>query len=240
VIKAILCDLDETLLINDMEQFAPPYYQALIHKIEPICTKGAFIEALNKATRAMMRNDGKNGTNAEVFAAEFFPRLDCEPAEIMAMLTEFYRTDFELLREHTAVDPHARELMDLLFERGYQVAITTQPLFPIEAIEARLRWAGVPADRYTYDLITSYEKMRACKPHPAFFRDVLQALGRQPHECLIAGDSIHADMPARDLGIKAFWIDRDREPRPRRVPSDDQGTLADLITLVKTGEIDEL
>jgi putative hydrolase of the HAD superfamily len=237
MIKALLLDLDDTLLINDMDTFAPHYYRALLAKVAGLCPPARFLDALDKSTRAMMRNDGTNGTNEQVFAAEFFPRLPCSRDELMPVLDAFYRHEFNALRVHTAVDPLARPLVALCAEKGFQMAIATQPLFPLVAIEARLRWAEVETETFRYDWISSYETMSACKPHPCFFERVLERLGRAPGECLMVGDSPGADMAAGRLGIRTFWVDRQRGTEQERVRCDAQGDLADLIHLIETGGI---
>jgi len=238
--KALLLDLDDTLLINDMDAFGQHYIKALLAKVRKVCPPQPFLEALEVATRAMLYNDGTNGTNAEVFRQEFFPRIGRSPEELMPLFEEFYAQDFETLRRYTAVDPDARPLVELAFERGYQVAIATQPVFPLAATLARLRWAGVGAEEFPYDFIASYETMSACKPHPHFFATILERLGRAPGECLMVGDSLDADMAAGKWGLKTFWVCRRRESGPAAAPCDLQGSLRDLITLIETGGIDEL
>lgn len=167
-IKAALLDLDDTLLINNMETFSPPYFRALLARVQGMCQPGTFVEALNTGIRAMLQNDGRGATNAEVFAREFYPRLGISRQELEPVLDEFYRTDFESLAPLTEQDPDARELVQLLQRQGIKIAVATQPIFPATAILARLRWAGVGAEEFCYDYITSYEVMRACKPRRPF------------------------------------------------------------------------
>lgn len=238
-LRALLLDLDDTLLINDMETFAPGYFRALLHAMRAVSPPVRFMEALQTGTEAMMRNDGRDGTNEQVFMREFLPRIERRAEEMEPLFRRFYREEFDALRPLTAVDPDARRLVTLARERGYQVAIATQPIFPREAILARLRWAEVPDEEFHYDLITSFEVMHACKPHRAFFRAVLERLGRRPEECLMVGDSVGADLGAGRLGIRTFWVDRGRGESPRDVRPDARGSLADLIRLIETGEIDE-
>jgi FMN phosphatase YigB (HAD superfamily) len=240
MIKALLFDLDDTLLINDMDTFAPHYYRALLAKVASLCPPARFLDALDKGTRAMMQNDGSNGTNEQVFAAEFFPRLPCNQAGLTPILDAFYQNEFNALRVHTAVDPLARRLVTLCATLGFQMAIATQPLFPLAAIEARLRWAEVGSESFHYDWISSYESMTACKPHPRYFERVIERLGRAPGECLMVGDSPGADMAAGKLGIRTFWVDRQRGTDQERVRCDAQGDLADLIRLIETGGIHAL
>jgi FMN phosphatase YigB (HAD superfamily) len=238
-IKALLLDLDDTLLINDMRTFEPLYFHALMVHIRKAYDPRSFLDALGEATRAMFHNDGTRGTNAEVFQIVFFSRIKHEPAEVMPFLERFYTEGFESLRRYTAVDPDARILVERAQQEGYQIAIATQPLFPLSAILARLRWADVPADEFAYDFISSYEVLGACKPHPYFFDTVISHLGRTAQECLMVGDSLEADMPARQYGLKTFWVDRGRVKAPRRA-AHARGSLSDLIKMIETGEIHDL
>jgi FMN phosphatase YigB (HAD superfamily) len=233
-IKAVLLDLDDTLLINDMETFSPPYFRALLAKVQGVCRPGTFVEALNSGIRAMVANDGRGPTNAEVFDREFYPRVGCPRDDIEPLLNDFYRHDFEDLAYLTAPDPAARELVSLLRERGIKIAIATQPIFPLSAIHTRLRWANVSAEEFGFDLITSYEVMAACKPRRAFFESVLRQIGCRASESLMVGDSIEMDMPAGRMGLRTFWVDRNHSRPSEQVVCDAHGSLYDLITLLKT------
>ena len=236
-IRAVLLDLDDTLLINDMETFSPPYFRALMTKMQGVCSPGTFLEALNTGMRAMMQNDGRGPTNAEVFAREFYSRINRPREEIEPLLEDFYLRDFENLAHLTAPDPAARDLVMLLQQEGIKMAIATQPVFPSSAILARLRWAGVSADEFQYDLITSYETMSACKPRRAFFESVLSRLGCRAPEALMVGDSLEMDMPARKMGLRTFWVDRGRGSQSDTMPADAQGSLHDLLRLFQTGAL---
>lgn len=239
-IKALLFDLDDTLLINDTEQFLRPYFALLVSKVTDLCPAEQFMNALSKGTAAMMRNDGSLGSNAEAFFSEFYSRVQVDPEVLTPRLEAFYAEDFDSLRVHSAVDPDARPVVDEASARGYQLAVATQPIFPLSAIEARLNWAGVGVDEVAYDFVAHYEGMGAAKPHPHFWEIVLAHLGREPGECLMVGDSAQYDMPAREYGLKTFWVDRGRPDSPPPKVADARGSLADLYRLLTTGEIDEL
>jgi HAD superfamily hydrolase (TIGR01549 family) len=239
-IRALLLDLDDTLLLNDMDIFLPRYFQALVAKVQNELPAAPFMQALREATRAMALNDGRHGTNEQVFDAVFYPKVRRAKAELQPLFEAFYAQDFESLRRDTAPDPAARAVVELAFAKGYRVAIATQPFFPRSAILARLRWAGVGAEEFPYEAISSYETASACKPHPHFFRTLAQHLGCRPQECLMVGDGVETDMPARRVGCKTFWVDRDPVPRPSKVSWDAAGSLADLYMLMQTGDIHEL
>ncbi len=232
-LKAALLDLDDTLLINDMESFSPVYFQALMARMLPHVEQRRFMAALQAGVRAMMANDGSRGTNDRAFETAFFPAIDGDAARIRAVFDSFYADDFPRLQRYTQADPDAPELVRMLRARGWQLALATQPMFPRVAIVERLRWAGLQAE--DFDLITSYETMDQCKPRPGYFQQVVQALGRAPQECLMAGDSIDSDLPAKALGFTTFWVDRGRGPAPAPGAADAQGSLRDLMVWIETG-----
>ena len=238
-IRALLFDLDDTLLINDMDVFGPVYFRALGEKFAKVCSPSLLVESVQRGTRAMLRNDGTHGTNAEAFAASFFQRVKLPPETLMPIFDDFYAHDFDTLQAITRPDPAAVQVMQRAFALGYQVAIATQPLFPLAAIASRLRWAGVGPERFAYDAIATYDTFSACKPHPVFFSQMLDKLGRQPNECLMIGDSVQSDMPASQYGIRTFLVDRGQRSASLEVNSDATGTLGDLLHLMDSGGIDE-
>ncbi|MDW8069045.1 MAG: HAD family hydrolase [Anaerolineae bacterium] len=239
MIRAVLLDLDNTLLENDMETFVPAYLGLLSQFIADYYPPDAFIRHLMRATDAMMANNGSERTNREVFDAAFFPAIGRTREEMEPLFEEFYATRFPALRALTRPVRIARPLMEWLFRQGFQVAIATNSLFPRTAIEQRLAWANVPMEEFPYHLITSYEVMHASKPHPAFFSEIAQRLGRAPEECIMVGDEWKMDIhPARQVGMQTFWIaDRETPPPAGEPPPDGQGALADFARwmLRKTG-----
>jgi HAD superfamily hydrolase (TIGR01549 family) len=246
-IRAILFDLDDTLLVNSMETFVPAYFQALTRYVAHLIPPERLIPELMRATQAMQANDGTGPTNEEAFAAVFYPAVGHEQAELEPTFWQFYVEEFPKLRRLTRPVPEARPLVEWAFERGLQVVIATNPLFPRSPIEQRLEWAGVPVTEFDYALVTSYEDMHATKAHPAYYREILAQLDRQPEECLMVGDDWERDIvPAVSVGIPVYLIAEPSEAPPSLPPCTEeppslppcrgdkrgvlvgQGTLADL------------
>jgi len=235
--KAILFDLDDTLLGNSMETFVLAYFQALTRHVAHLIPPDRLIAELMRATNAMQANDGAGPTNEETFAAAFYPALGYEQDELRPIFEQFYAEEFPKLRSLTRPLPEARALVEWAFARGLQVVIATNPLFPRTAIEQRLAWAGVPASEFDYALVTSYEEMHATKAHPAYYREILTRINRQPGECLMVGDDWKRDIaPATSVGIPAYWIVGTGETLPPLSSETGensllvgQGALADLL-----------
>ena len=209
MLKAILFDLDDTLLGNSMETFIPAYFGVLARWVAHLIPADRLVAELMRGTQAMSANDGTGPTNEEAFAALFYPALGYEEAELRPIFERFYAEEFPKLRSLTQPVPQARPLIEWAFERGLQVAIATNPLFPRTAIEQRLAWAGVPVTEFDYALVTTYDNMHATKAHPAYYREILERLGRQPEECLMVGDDWEMDMaPAASVGVPIYWVTR--------------------------------
>jgi HAD superfamily hydrolase (TIGR01549 family) len=243
MLKAILFDLDDTLIGNSMETFVPAYFQALTRYVAQLIPPERLVSELLRCTREMEANDGTGPTNEERFAAAFFPAVGHEPEELKPVFERFYAEEFQKLRGLTRTLPEARPLVEWAFERGLQVAIATNPLFPRSPIEQRLEWAGVPVTDFDYALVTSYENMHATKAHPAYYREILAQLGRQPGDCLMVGDDWKRDIaPAASVGIPGYWITNSSDAPPALPPGRGdkrgglvgRGTLADLGDWIRT------
>lgn len=238
MIRAILFDLDGTLLQSDMNVFMPHYLQALTARLAHLIPPSQLSAQLMRSTRLMMANTDPTRTNQQVFDADFYLKIGHSREEVLPILEDFYTHDFARLRDLTQPKPEARAVVQAALTRGYDVAIATQPVFPLTAVRQRLEWAGV-AD-FAYRLVTSYENMHACKPQPAFFQEVLAVLGRSPGECLFAGDSPSDDIaPATQLGLHTFWVtDAASDPADSTVHARWRGGLGDLHRLIVSGELD--
>jgi len=213
--KALLLDLDDTLLGNPMDRFVPAYFDGLARWVSAYVERDQLIRELLAATRAMQANDGDGQTNEEVFAAHFYPALGYERRELEPVFDQFYREAFPALRALTTERAGARELVDWAFARDLEVVIATNPLFPAIAIEERLAWAGVPVTQYPYRLVTTYENMHATKDSPAYYREILGHLTCTAQDCLMVGDSWDWDVvQACVVGMKAYWITSERHRVP--------------------------
>jgi FMN phosphatase YigB (HAD superfamily) len=228
-VRAVLFDLDGTLLDNDLDVFLPRYFERLAARVAHILPPKEFISRLMQATRKMLVNDGSI-INEEAFAAAFYP-LDGHPREEMEpIFMDFYAHDYPSLREYTRRKPEARGVVQTAFDLGYVVAVTTNPLFPTTAIEQRLEWAGV--DGFPYALVTSYENSRACKPNPIYFQQVMETIGQPASACLVVGYDV-VDMAAGQLGSPTFLMDASTtQLLPAPAGPTYRGTRADVETLL--------
>lgn len=203
-IKCVLFDLDGTLLPMDTETFTRAYFKLLTKKMlahgyEP----NDIIDGVNAGVEAMHENDGSR-PNVEVFWERFAGFVGEQVLDDKELFDEFYAVEFQRLSSSCGFTRKAKETVALCRELGYRVAVATEPIFPLSAMESRLRWAGV--DPASVELITSYETSTRCKNSADFYRDAANRLGVAPEECAMVGNDVDEDMPAEALGMKVFLL----------------------------------
>ncbi|HYG58310.1 MAG TPA: HAD family hydrolase [Symbiobacteriaceae bacterium] len=237
MIKTILFDLDGTLLPIDTDRFVHQYLKTLSVHTGHLIPPARLAEQIMASTEAMVRSIDPSLTNERVFADDFYPKVGRAEAEMAPVFEAYYREKFPALREVCPGLPGiAREVVQTALDKGYEIALTTNPLFPRLAIEERMRWAGILD--MPWRLVTVYEEMHACKPQPAYYREVLSLLGREPSECLMVGNDLQEDGVAAKVGMRVFFVtDFLINRNGAAVPPDMSGTLADFLERLKAGRL---
>jgi FMN phosphatase YigB (HAD superfamily) len=236
-LDAILLDLDDTLLGNDMDVFLQGYFPLLAAHAQAIIDADKFLPELMQATQAMITSNDPELTNREVFWRVFCQRNGLDRDEVEPYFARFYRERFGELKTITERRPEAARIVRWCKDQGLKVVVATNPLFPLDAIEQRLAWAGVPVDEFEFDLVTGYENMHSAKPRGAYYREILSAVGTQADRALMVGDDWYNDIaPATKLGLYTFWIAAPEEAPPdNQVRPDGRGSLADLFQMLEGG-----
>lgn len=204
MIRTIFFDLDGTLLPMDQDVFTKAYFKRLAGKLAPLGYEAQkLVDSIWRGTAAMVKNDGGR-SNEEAFWNCFCEIYGEKARQDIPVFEEYYRVEFQNVREVCGVQPAAADLVRALKERGYRLVLATNPLFPAIATESRIRWAGLePAD---FERYTTYENSRYCKPNPNYYAELLKELGCAPEETLMVGNDVDEDMVAESLGMKVFLL----------------------------------
>lgn len=203
-VKAVLFDLDGTLLPMDQDVFIKAYFKGIAARL---ASRGyapeALIAAIWKGTAAMINNNGAK-TNEAVFWDTFTGIFGERAREDEPYFEEFYKTDFDKVRSVCGFEPNAAALVRKLKADGACVVLATNPIFPAIATESRIRWAGLePED---FELYTTYENISFSKPNPEYYGEIARRLGVAPEECLMVGNDVGDDMVAATLGMQVFLL----------------------------------
>ena len=230
--KALLLDLDGTLLDIDMSFFFGPLVEEMHGFFSDVLGRKKFRKGLFGGTEAIMTGPRPDGeTNREGFFRAFDRITAVNPAEAEGRFGRFYATAFPALGSFGLPVEGGFEFVNSVAENGYLMALATNPIFPVSATIERLRWAGIDPDLFQF--VPGLENMSSCKPSPRYFLDVAGRLGLKPEVCLMVGNDIEQDLVAADVGMGTYLVEGrvisrgvpDREPEGR-------GTLEELAELL--------
>lgn len=203
-IKAVLFDLDGTLLPIDQDNFVATYVRGLVEHAasQGYCREAAY-RAVMEGSSAMQANDG-SVTNEEAFFKAFSAALGLDDVD-RSMFDGYYVSEFQKIKElHCGFEPRMREAVDLVKSKGLMAVLATNPMFPSVATESRMRWAGFTPEDFAH--FTTYEDYRTGKPSLNYYREVLSRLSLDPAECAMIGNDVGDDMPAGELGMRTFLL----------------------------------
>ncbi len=203
-ITTVLFDLDGTLLPMDQDQFVGAYFRLLAKKLAPLgYDPQKLVEGIWSGTEAMISNDGSQ-SNEEAFWQDFCSRFGQKAREDEPTFEVFYREDFQQVQQVCGFREEAKQVICLLQEKGLRIILATNPIFPAVATESRIRWAGLKTT--DFELYTTYENSRFCKPNLDYYKDILNRFNLSPEECLMVGNDVGEDMITRELGMEVFLL----------------------------------
>lgn len=236
--KALLIDLDGTILDIDQEQFVQAYILSLAQRFTAYAKPEEFVRCLLASTRAMIENTDSSSTNEAVFYDHFCRRLGQPHTTIEPIIKQFYEQDYPKLRRWGNPYPNSERVLEAARARGMKLVLATQPVFPLTAIEQRLSWGGLsPAD---FDLITTAERMHFCKPRAEYYLEISAKIKNPPERCLMAGNDVQEDLyAAAAVGMKTFLVEGFVFDRGSPAPVINyRGSLQDLAALIMGSDLD--
>jgi len=217
-LRAVLFDLDGTLVDNDMDVFLTHYLRRFAPHLAPRVSPEKFVQAWMWALQHLLQNTDPSLTNQQVFDLHFYPRLDVLRDEVLPAVEAFYATSHRSLQSLVRPRPGTRETIEAMIDVGLIVIIATNPIFPRIAIEQRLEWAGVA--NLPFAFVTHSENMHAAKPSRQYYQEILDQIQCAPAECVMVGDDFVNDIqPASRLGMRTFWVNTSTTTPPNFDPA---------------------
>lgn len=231
--KAILFDMDGTLVPMDLEAFINGYFKFLCKKLahhnipSELIVKGVWA-----GTKAMVLNDG-NATNEEVFWKKFETLIPDARNLLEEECIDFYGNEFKQAIIFTSPNPLAKEAVDLVKSQGKTAILATNPLFPMPGQITRMGYVGLEPKDFAY--VSSFEKERFCKPNPNFYKDVLEKTNLKPEECLMVGNDEYEDAwSASTLGMDCYLVTDCLLPSDKYHHEGPRGTFKEFVEYLKT------
>lgn len=235
-LTTVLFDLDGTLLEMKTDPFVKEYLQVLGTYIGDRYDAEKLLGWVWTATRAMITSNEPSKTNEEIFIEHFLATSGIARDEIWPIFDSFYRDVFPTLSHLTYPSPWGKKLVQAAKDKGYRVAVATNPVFPRDAIHSRLAWIELAPD--DFELVTVYEESHYTKPNPGYFLEICEKLNITPQECVMVGNHMQEDMVASKVGMKTFLVTNHLEDRGEpQYEIDERGSLEELYTAItrKTG-----
>jgi FMN phosphatase YigB (HAD superfamily) len=228
-LQAVLFDLDDTLLENDMATFGPAYLELFSRRLAPLSSQADMEAALRVSLDAVLRHDDPRVTNHERFRRELAACTDLPVDHLQSYIDRFIAEDFPRLQPLVRRRAEAAEIVRQARARGLDVVLATNPMFPAQAIYRRMAWAGLDAKDFVR--VTTPENSHACKPSPSYFHEILDTIDVAPKDALMVGNDWRMDIaPAIALGMATYWIAEPGRKRPSEVaPRVASGTWQEFL-----------
>jgi FMN phosphatase YigB (HAD superfamily) len=206
MIKAILFDMDDTLLINPDDIFAREY----LALAEPFFQQMLDIQNPRELLLGVVKAQGKirsgQQSNFQLIYEHFQHYTTHSLEKIQHTLALFFEQEYPKLEKCITPVTGASELIQYVQAQGFATVIATNPLYPDTSIFQRMRWGKLPLEGYA--LITHANNMHFAKPDPAYYAEIVARVGIEPDEALMIGDNpINDTQAAKAVGLPTWQIE---------------------------------
>lgn len=209
-VRNLLVDLDGTLLGNRSLALSVDFLKQSLQSLAPYGGMRKGLKILFDIQREFSKPSRDEPNDIRIVEL-FSSRLQVPLDEGRRILRENVLMIFPSLEKHFYPMPGAKEFLDWAKER-YTLTLATNPVWPIEVVELRVRWAGV--DPAIFSNITHVRQMNACKPDARYYYQILETQGLKAEDCLLIGNDLKMDLPATAVGIRVFIVAPGKKPAP--------------------------
>ena len=141
-----------------------------------------------------------------------------------ALAEELERTYIRVRRSAETIDPDAEGVLAAV-SRGRRLALVTNGAGDVQ----REKLSRTPFQRYFSEVVISVE-VGVGKPDPRIFEIALERLDVRAQDAVMVGDSLARDVAgAKAAGMLAVWLDRKLWPEEQTRPDATIAALSDLL-----------
>ncbi len=203
MLKAVLFDLDNTLIRFDELTLAQNYMPRISRVFSDIMPQDALMDRLLLSTKMLMMNNGEV-SNAEHFMRFFAQGCEGQKTELWGRFIRFYETEFDEFQSLMTVIPGVREILSRLQKTGVKLVVASNPIWPEIVQMKRLSWAGLGG--FHFDLITHIENTSYCKPRIEYYLQVCEKIDEKPDACLMVGNDPVNDLVVAKIAMKTYLV----------------------------------
>ena len=221
MLKAVVFDMDETLLSINLNAFILRYFKDVSSMLADIGRRsrggtmarlGTILVDLN----ANRRSGTDNRTNLEFYQTEVERRCGiCLSDPLINEAFTYYEREILPFKNDDMINakamPGAHAALQAVQDAGLRCALFTNPSFPQGAIECRMGW-GELSD-VPFELVTHMGNATRCKPDATYYLEQLLVMGLEPHEVLMVGNDPKRDFPSPACGIQTAYVGQGKPGR---------------------------
>ncbi|MFC1816163.1 HAD family hydrolase [Thermodesulfobacteriota bacterium] len=204
MLKAILFDLDNTLVLFDESKFYDGYLRRIAPIFADIMPPAMFQKRLITTTRSLKQNNG-SVTNKEYFMEVFSREYENRREELWQRFEYFYDNEYDKLEAIVSLPDSLHDVFDELLGRRIKLVLASNPIFPLRVQMKRAEWAGL--EHIPFYWVTHIENMTFCKPRVEYYLEICRNIDEQPGTCLMVGNDSVNDMIAARAGLKTYLTD---------------------------------
>ncbi len=244
MLRAVLLDLDNTMILYDEPAFYERYFTIINRMFSDIFPPDEFRTRLIRATMSLRRNNGEL-SNRRFFMKVFSEGNDERKAEVWQRFTHFYETEYQSIEVEVRIPDGLHDTLGRLQQDGLKLVVASNPIFPLVALHKRMAWAGI--ENFRFELVTHIDNMSFVKPRAEYYFQICKKIGEVAGDCLMVGNDLMNDMVAGTAGMKTFLTTEageidytsvatsvDESTEPQHIPTPDfSGAFADVISVVR-------
>lgn len=204
MIKNIIFDLDGTLINTNRDYFNKLFFKKIYMRFEKEGYNGKFFcDIVEDCVAKMLKNDGID-SNETVFINNFIDKTNMDENKAKEIFNKFYNNDYAELITCIQKIHEANEVVSILKDKGYNLILATNPLFPKKAVEKRAGWGDIDCSNFSY--ITSYENSSYCKPNINYYYEIIKKNNLKVEETMMIGNDLIEDLAIEKTGISCYII----------------------------------
>lgn len=208
MLKAVLIDLDNTMVLYDEAAFYLRYFEKIAPRFADLWSPPELQQRMITAVGALGANDGSR-SNRKAFIDAFVDGSGLPANDVWNRFIDFYRNDYDRIEKEAAAPAGLHQVLNRLAGLGLTLVVATNPIFPLMVQEKRLAWVDLKPEDFA--LTTHMENSSFVKPRDGYYRRICRALGLSAAECLMVGNDAVNDMAAARIGMRTYLTrDADR------------------------------
>lgn len=212
MIRAVLFDLDDTLLRLNLTAFLTRYVAgasrllASAARTSPVALGVPYVRAF-LAMDAQDRQDSLTNErlfNQTILESTGIPLDDPVIADLMTYYEEEIVPGFSGGIVSARPVEGARAAIEAVHDAGLVCALATNPTFSLACDRARMGWADVREEDFAR--VSTWSNSTRCKPSTRYYQEFANALGVRLEECLMVGNDATRDIVRDGCGLRTAYV----------------------------------